>query len=312
MLRRPFITDFFITRSITRPRLLLALKNSGDVIICSSPQLQNPEDSSLSVAAEFHIRLPADCTGQQVSVPKPKATKEFSHSFFGYDPVLKQTTVLFINRDKDAAPEEIQILTLGTGKWRSIKSRLTHYPLSEGICINGVLYYVARRVVVGGNSTVVIACFDVKSENEKETFQLVAEANGVSIWSRPSVLVNFKGKLGGVQSEWRCGVDGRFSLELCLWVLEDVKKREWSKRVYVLPDLWEDDDVKRKASVSIAGVTAATGEIVLVKECVSNPFYFTTIILTVTLSGKLKSKVWMRLRDTEFVRLSTMLKILSF
>ncbi|EFH67194.1 hypothetical protein ARALYDRAFT_890706 [Arabidopsis lyrata subsp. lyrata] len=122
-------------------------------------------------------RLPVICkpsTGQQVSLPKAKKTKEFVHNFFGYDPILKQLKVMVMSRDKD------------------------------------------------------------------------------------------------VVSEWRPNVDGRLNLELTLWVLEDVKKAEFSKRVYNLPELWENRNVN--ASVSVAGVTS-TGEIVLSMEYTSNPFY---------------------------------------
>ncbi|KAG7593525.1 F-box associated interaction domain [Arabidopsis thaliana x Arabidopsis arenosa] len=295
ILRHQYFTELFLTRSSTRPRLLISLEKSGDLIFCSSPQFQNPEGSSLVVTAEFHISFPADwclqnccavsgliycpnspksvdrlplickpSTGQQVSLPNAKKTKEFVHNFFGYDPILKQFKVMVISHDKDAVAEEFQILTLGTGKWRLRKGILHHYPLSEGICINGVLYYIGHRVV---SSVVVIACFDFRSEKK---FSLIREVNGVTLWARPSVLVNYKGKLGGIQSEWRANVDGRLNLELTLWVLEDVKKAEFSKHVYNLPELWENRNVN--ASVSIAGVTS-TGEIVLSMEYTSNPFY---------------------------------------
>ncbi|XP_019095775.1 PREDICTED: putative F-box protein At1g31090 [Camelina sativa] len=275
-LRRHYFTELFLTRSSARPRLLISLEKSGELIFCSSTQLQNPEDSSLVVTAEFHISFPADwrlqncyavsglvyclnspfsvdrlpvickpSTGQHVSLPKPKVTKELVHNFFGYDPILKQFKVLVMSHAKDVAIHEAWILTLGTAQWRLKKRRCLHYPLSEGICINGVLYYIGR----------------------------VVEVNGIGLWSRPSVLVNFKGKLGGIQSEWRANdaVDGRLSLVLSLWVLEDAVKREFSKRVYNLPELWENRNVN--ASVHIAGVTS-TGEVVLSREYTSsNPFY---------------------------------------
>ncbi|XP_023632997.1 F-box protein DOR-like [Capsella rubella] len=297
-LRHQYFTELFLTRSSARPRLLFSLENSNDLIFCSSPQFQNPpHESSLVVTAEFHIsfpaewrlqnccpvsglvycpssrlsvdRLPVICnpsTGQQVSLPKPKTTKALVHNFFWYDPVLKNFKVVCMSHDKDVAVEESWILALGTGTWRLIKGRLGHYPLSKGICVNGVLYYIGRRVAV--NNTVVIACVDFN----KMRLALIPEVNGISLWSRPSVLVNYKGKLGGIQSEWSGGnnVDGRLSLVLTLWVLEDFKKRMFSKRVYNLPELWENRNVN--GSVSIAGVTG-TGEVVLSRGYTSNPFY---------------------------------------
>ncbi|CAH8254091.1 unnamed protein product [Arabidopsis lyrata] len=201
ILRHQYFTELFLTRSSTRPRLLVSLEKSDWCLqnCCAVSGLIYCPNSPKSVD-----RLPVICkpsTGQQVSLPKAKKTKEFVHNFFGYDPILKQLKVMVMSRDKDV--------------------------VASG----------GRRVV---GSVVVIACFDFRSEKK---FSLIPEVNGVTLWSRPSVLVNFK---------------------------EDVKKAEFSKRVYNLPELWENRNVN--ASVSVAGVTS-TGEIVLSMEYTSNPFY---------------------------------------
>lgn len=75
-------------------------------------------------------------------------------------------------------------------------------------------------------------------------------------------LINYKGKLGGVDLGYRLAGGSR-SVELCLWVLEDAKKGKWSKSVYTLLDVDTRD-------MYVAGVIA-TGEIVL--ACRYKPFY---------------------------------------
>ncbi|CAL9216866.1 unnamed protein product, partial [Arabidopsis halleri] len=51
-------TELFLTRSSTRPRLLLVLQRAnGELLFFSSPQPQNPYEKSLVVTADFHMKL---------------------------------------------------------------------------------------------------------------------------------------------------------------------------------------------------------------------------------------------------------------
>ncbi|CAL9216883.1 unnamed protein product [Arabidopsis halleri] len=105
------------------------------------------------------------------------------------------------------------ILTFGTEKlmWRKIQCLLTHEPFWQEICINGVLYYCARTVHV----SLLIVCFDVRSEK----FNFIDTSDFFYTYTK---LVNYKCKLGVINLEYR----GVVSVELCVWVLEDVEKRE--------------------------------------------------------------------------------------
>ncbi|CAA7047915.1 unnamed protein product [Microthlaspi erraticum] len=86
-------------------------------------------------------------TGQSLTLPKVKTRRIDVTSFFGYDPIDKQFKVLSMTWSRcGRTTEQHQVLTLGgTGKlsWRMIECSLRHYPQSDGICINGVLYYKA-------------------------------------------------------------------------------------------------------------------------------------------------------------------------
>ncbi|ESQ33728.1 hypothetical protein EUTSA_v10009523mg [Eutrema salsugineum] len=252
MFLRPYFTDLFLTRSSARPPS------------SRKPQPHNPYGkSSLVVTAGFPVKIPEvylwmefcgyasglicfcyiqfsykvhvicnPSTGQCASLPKLR-THGGSYSFFGFDPIDKKVKVLF------KAYDDHRILTLGTGEmsWRNIQCPIpiNPSPYSKGMCINGVLYYIAEH-----NTFEFIVCFDVRSEK----FKFIE-----------------KGKLGGIFMKYG-------TPELHLWVLEDVEKQKWSEYVYTLPD-YKFVDLRY---VTVAGVTA-TGEIVLSMRYASKPFY---------------------------------------
>ncbi|EOA12427.1 hypothetical protein CARUB_v10028190mg [Capsella rubella] len=264
MLSSPSFTELFLTRSSTRPRLLFAIKRSREWRFFSSPQYPyDNEKSSLQVAAtDYNVKLSGrslykstcmcsftsgllcfpnvpilggrytECvicnptTRQHVILPILKTGMK-SKLFLGFDPIGKRYKVLLLVEDwgshstnsySDYSETVHYIMTLGTRKmsWRKIPyhSEVVLYPLNKGICINGVLYYSGRQ---HETMTFVIVCFDVRSE----TFKFV---DASCFNKRPDItLVNYKGKLGVIY--W-------MSDDLCVWILEDVEKPEWSKFVY--------------------------------------------------------------------------------
>ncbi|CAL9216890.1 unnamed protein product [Arabidopsis halleri] len=106
---------------------------------------------------------------------------------------------------------------LGTGKmtWRNIQCPFTEYPLLKGICINGVLYYLAQYIDERNHICYVIVCLDVRSEK----FKFV---DAICLFHQ---LINYKGKLGGINLNYA----SNNGFPLNMWVLEDVEKQEWSK-----------------------------------------------------------------------------------
>ncbi|CAA7061267.1 unnamed protein product [Microthlaspi erraticum] len=134
--------------------------------------------------------------------------------------------------------------------WRKIQCPLAHYPLDndKGICINGVLYYLAKPRGENNQYSQVLVCFDVRSEKfsfiDSESYIYVNPyGDGDTKW------INYKGKLGLIECVINCDC-----AELRLWVLADVEKQEWSKYVYTLPP----DDIKNvdRHNVSVVGMTA--------------------------------------------------------
>ncbi|CAA7048296.1 unnamed protein product [Microthlaspi erraticum] len=223
-------------------------------------------------------------TGQYVTLDLPEGMKYWK-PFLGFDPIEKQFKVLLISspyHDYYGELEEydIQILTLGAGNdsWRKIKIHcsLNHFPMYEdGICINGVLYYLASRKKKDYLPCLIV-CFDVRSEK----FKFI---NRDFPSYHDNTLINYKGKLGVITREFKYYDDGRCvglprKLKLRMWVLKDVEEPEpeWSKYVYTSRNnhLIDHDCHLSIDEMVVSGVTAS-GEIVLSMDnpYISEPFY---------------------------------------
>ncbi|EFH69920.1 hypothetical protein ARALYDRAFT_890670 [Arabidopsis lyrata subsp. lyrata] len=197
-------------------------------------------------------------TGQYVILPELRG-HSYSYNYLGFDPIDKEFKVLFMNTSDFIASKDVDhhILTLGAGelKWRKIRCPFTHEPGWNRICINGVLYYLALH---SDGGPYVIVCFDVSSEK----FKFIGAKDF------HDQLINYKGKLCGVNVEHDNG--GGFPVKLCMWVLEDVQKPEWSKYVYTLRA--DNKVVNVNSNISVSGMTA-TGDIVLSLNMASNLYY---------------------------------------
>ncbi|EOA32328.1 hypothetical protein CARUB_v10015590mg [Capsella rubella] len=275
MFGSPYFKKLFMTRCLAKPRLLFAIIENGDEdeeagcgvwSFFSLPQLENPYEKSSSTlvsAAEFHVKFSPEnlkinhyfdlkysscgyasglfyIHGRYAILPY-RYTYRKAYSFFGFDPINKQYKVLYMAYP--SGPGRDKVLSFGDGEmsWRKVKCSFLHDVRSEGVCINGILYYLGDRDVVFSYSgdldsyDYVIVCFDVRLEKftfiEVECF---------------CQLINYKGKLAMIY----------WDDELHVWILEDVEKKEWSKYAYT----WTDDEFLR-CNVSVAGATAS-GEIV--------------------------------------------------
>ncbi|CAA7046247.1 unnamed protein product [Microthlaspi erraticum] len=201
-------------------------------------------------------------TGRYETLPFERRYRK-AYSFFGFDPIDKVYKVLFVA--DPCAPYHHKILTLGTGEmeWRRIEVPLIiHEIVSDGICINGVLYYLADMYesLPDSHSSeemtyFMIVCFDVRSEKFKVIYR-----------KGYCQLINYLGKLGLVYHDDYTND----AIAFRVWVLEDLEKQEWSKYEYTLRD-----DKFSLHYVSVVGVTA-TGEIVLsmADYTFQQPFYF--------------------------------------
>ncbi|CAA7061287.1 unnamed protein product [Microthlaspi erraticum] len=270
MFYSPYFTELFLTRSSARPRLLFAVEGKDAWRFFSLPQPHNSykNSPSLEVASKMASssyrgilrgyasglicfrKTQGDedtvvcnpITGQHAILPRVRKVSS-SRPLLGFDPIDKQYKVLSIERGG-----RYRIMTLETGNmsWRKIQYPAKHNILREGICINGVLYYLAYTY--DDTSSVKIVCFDVRSEKFKVIDTCVYE------WPRRLININYKGKFGWTDLEYDSAKE---AYKLYMWVLEDVEKQEISKYVYTFPD-----DIKVKRCLMVVGATA-TGEIVL-------------------------------------------------
>ncbi|KAL1219786.1 F-box protein [Cardamine amara subsp. amara] len=293
--RRPRFNEFFPIKSSASPRFMFTFVVEDKILFFLSPQPQDPNENSSSVASylvgsdhhtEFtgnqelclpingfvcrqyqvikYRKVVAICnpiTGESLTLPKMGAQFIDARSYFGFDPINKQFKVLCLtwhNMGIHVKSEKYQVMTLGVGKvlWRTIKCRKPHYPLHDGICINGVLYYRAHDVEKGSGISIIV-CFDVRSE-EFKFINLDKDMLVGSSW----VLINYKGKLGAVDINVN-----RFMLV----VLEDARNHKWSKHIiYKVPDSWRE--LRITTPLQFVGATS-TGEIVLSPAYLTDPFY---------------------------------------
>lgn len=289
-------TELFLTKSSCRrpPLLLFTFQNKESIFFFSAPQPQSPGDGSSLVPARYHVHrkhYPKDfstrvgsplggficrqdkgevdtivvsnpVTGESIFLPevKSKHINIQTIPFLGYDPINKQFKVLCIKfEDIPNTSDDHQVLTLGGNKkhlWRTTLCK-PHYPKSNGICIDGVLYYSAG--FDWGTRVSMIVCFDVRSE--KFSFINIDRS---MLMTCACTLINYKGKLGALQftlSYPRC---------LVFWALEDAGKCKWSKCVYTIPPLW--NNIVGRSDLDIVGVTSG-GEVVLAARHLLHPFY---------------------------------------
>uniref|UniRef100_A0A0D3BKX8 F-box domain-containing protein n=1 Tax=Brassica oleracea var. oleracea TaxID=109376 RepID=A0A0D3BKX8_BRAOL len=271
ILSRHDFTELFLTKSLTRPRLLFTVKaTNGKLLFYSSPQPHNPDNNSCLVPTPYHTSsfpeyLPSDicstvcglvllqgwkrkvrvicnpATGEFLTLPKVKVKSNPTEiaqtkTYLGYDPIGKQFKVLCVTFSRDERPKTHQVLTLESGKrvWRTVEHKFyfeDNFKMSGDVCIDGVLYFGAA---VGRSSMIV--CFDVGSEkfsfiNTNEDMRIQYPCLAGSL-----TLFNYKGKLGIRQDS-----DNMFcENELVLWVLEDAGNHKWSKHSYVLSPLGSD------------------------------------------------------------------------
>ncbi|KAJ4880852.1 F-box associated ubiquitination effector family protein [Raphanus sativus] len=285
ILRRSDFTELFLTKSLTRPRLFVAVKSKGKLFFHSSPQPHNLNNNYSLVATSYHPTFVPDYCPTYICKPVfglvllqrcgiekrpmicnpakgkvrnlPEVPRKGINTpkgiYLGYDPIGKQFKVLCLSMNTSLYNTH-WILTLEYGEcsWRSLEPEFNFKEKRSGgvdrdinICINGVLYFEGCL-----EWSFVIVWFDVRSEkfgfiNKNEDMLPKPFAYDCT---RPSTLFNYKDKLG---------IHCRVERNLVLWVLEDAGNHKWYKHSYVLPPRWSAVPTE----CMFVGMTS-TGEIV--------------------------------------------------
>ncbi|EOA27171.1 hypothetical protein CARUB_v10023270mg [Capsella rubella] len=295
ILNHPDFSEFYLATSHTRPPLLFfTLEDKDNFFFFSSPHPPHDENASSLVPSRYHIHhkntpttLTAylasplcgfichrdwgshdslvvcnPLTGESIPLPKVslKSNNTQTRPYLGYDPIEKQLKVLCIKSDNlPYRCDEHQVLTLaenGKRLWRTLQCK-PHYPISDGICIDGSLYYTAGFAM--RTRVYVIVCFDVRSEE----FSFINIDESI-LMTTSCTLINYKGKLGALR--FTSFSPKRFEL----LVLQDAEKHVWSRGIYTLPPLQKN--IEKKTQLVIVGMTGG-GEVVLAPACLVDGFY---------------------------------------
>ncbi|AAF04896.1 hypothetical protein [Arabidopsis thaliana] len=211
-------------------------------------------------------------TGQFVPLPRIKTQRKHIFSIFGYDPVNDLYKVLCMTVRTLRGPhyfrwedpmweepmtEEHQVFTLGPKqKWRMLECKYLHrhHSGSQGICRDGVMYYLASF-----NDKRSLMSFDLSSEEFN-----VTKLPEDYILQQFGNMVDHSGKIAIVSQAYSGPMD--------LWVLEDVSKEEWSKVAAIVPSI--TDIVGNDQRVIFRGILS-TGEIILsLLPTPKPPFFF--------------------------------------
>ncbi|KAL0736494.1 hypothetical protein Bca4012_012704 [Brassica carinata] len=146
--------------------------------------------------------------------------------FFGHDPIQDQYKIVcsavIISEDGEKTTSEYWVFVLEPrGFWKRIEydDQQPHFPRRQGLCINGVIYYVAVTCTCRNN----FYCFDVRSEK----FSKIQAPHEVSQIGESVDFINHAGKpaLFHFTHIRKTGVSE-------LWLLED--GGAWSRKSLVL------------------------------------------------------------------------------
>ncbi|WZZ30871.1 hypothetical protein YC2023_014272 [Brassica napus] len=142
------------------------------------------------------------CTGKTVYLPELVYRRTRSDSitrpaerFFGYDPVNNQYKVLCLTTyiEGDTRTNYFQVFTLGAKPktWRFIECGIPHITWSNGLCIDGSLYYIA-----GLDKGMCLMRFDLNSEKFDIFARLSKKMDTLFFLDEGSkTLINYHGKV---------------------------------------------------------------------------------------------------------------------
>ncbi|XP_010486695.2 PREDICTED: putative F-box protein At3g10790 [Camelina sativa] len=284
IVRSKRFTNLYLNQSLARPRILILLTNCGDEemqLFHSFPQ-EDPSSDHQTVSCppmnhnnffEFSppvrgllcclnnnnkVMIGNPTTCQFITLPRVQTVRKGISYFFGYDPVNGEYKVLCMTASRngtasDVVSQEHQVFTLGARrkKWRKIECKHPHYasPRTQGLCSNGVVYYIAWIQLVMS-----LISFDVRTEK----FSVIELPNGGNV----HYLSHYSEKIAAGTMLVTGTLD--------FWVLEDASKQHWSKVSIVIPSWIES--YGRFEFFTLRG-RLGTGELVLAPVFVTDPFF---------------------------------------
>ncbi|CAA7047063.1 unnamed protein product [Microthlaspi erraticum] len=258
-----FVDSYYAMSSATRSRFIIAFTNCvlAEVVLAKVDverlfifSSSHEGDETSSLVANLDMTIPSVtlahgskctsvhgfvgcCHGFKFTICNPSTGQAITfpcngaRTSLGYDPLHDQFKALTLVTPPNGLNQSSlvhEVITLGGGGVVSRKqfTSLPHYPMTKGICINGFLYYGAWTSGLGG-TTPVFVCFDVRHES----LSFITTPKDFLVWEGHLVLIEYKGKLACIVKEYPLKHFNSFDL----WILEDMKKPEWSKQTFLLP-----------------------------------------------------------------------------
>lgn len=280
-----FITSFPF-RSLTQPcRLLIALTNTDDetglrscCFFTSSSSWSSPSTST-SFLSRVTLTSPKNddyyctdhnkyyvnglmsigriicnpTTGKSMTLPRLAKTgrKMLATRFFGYEPVNNEYKVLSMSRNRGQEHwSDFRVFTLGTKpkSWRPINGSVPHGTRSNGLCVDGFVYYIAYTGT--GWMQLSLMRFDLKSE-KIDVFARVSEDIRAFWRQGPLTLINYHGKVA-------TAIQPFYSVPLIdLFVFEAGKQDFKEISFHNIPELY----------IRMIGIINHTGEIIFTPYC---------------------------------------------
>ncbi|KAF8052391.1 hypothetical protein N665_1562s0002 [Sinapis alba] len=138
-------------------------------------------------------------TGKSIALPRVRTKRKAPVSYFGYDSVSDQYKVLCMTEAQRGPnflrpSSQHQVFTLEAKKrrsWRMLECRIPHRPLSYGVCVHGVIYYMAKTGSTNNWSQLSLMSFDLRSEK----FGVSPEIPITEVQNSHVVILNFQGKV---------------------------------------------------------------------------------------------------------------------
>ncbi|CAH8383663.1 unnamed protein product [Eruca vesicaria subsp. sativa] len=265
IIRSKDLWETFLTRSKTRPHLLVVLEifPPGKLLLFSVPEhkedsndktptANSRQDMTRSKDDYYHLSsLPVNgfvsfthifystifwnsitvcnpITRQTVKLPDIGNNGRKVYPFLGYDPVEDQYKVLCVMMYTDRLDNkpEHYVCTVSSSEKQEWRNIENTTVDYDGYVSQGICIDGAIYYGVGKSN---IVKFNVRFEN----MQMINAPKESNI-SRTcnSTLVNYNGRLGGVDFDYS-------KQEMNLWILEDVEKQEWSRKAFKYPCEWK-------------------------------------------------------------------------
>ncbi|KAL9307347.1 putative F-box protein [Arabidopsis thaliana] len=192
-------------------------------------------------------------TGRFITLPSVRRRRVVVKSFFGYDPVSDQYKVLCMTERRHGLRQdpssEHQVFTLGEKKpWKMIDctSIPDHRPWSNGVCIDGFVYYVAKTGQ--GMSQLSLMRYALRADNLNLFTSLPEELRTLKLSG--DTLLNYEGNVA-----WPLQLHLIFNV----WVMDqDGEKHEWLKKITFNIEPWKSSS----RYLDVRGTTH-TGEFIL-------------------------------------------------